>query len=384
MKGQGNTELRVGIFVVLALLIGGALVFVIGSRRNLFESKVMYTAVWNDVAGLREGSPVRIGGVDVGVVASVSLQDDGKTLVELDIIDEQQRLIRQGSVASIGGKGLLGDKLINITVGTGPRIPPGGRIDTEESAELTSYLARAGRVLEEAEGTARNLRIATSGFADEQFGADLRATTHDLAKVMNMAAEGDGAMQRLMTDRQLADQLDDTLANMRLASAELARTSRSIRGITDEIAHGDGTAHEIVYGQSGTQLVRNLAQASGELAQLLEAVRTGDGTAHDLIYEHDADALVDNLTAMSGDLRSIIADIRAGRGTIGGLLVDPSIYEDVKRLVGDLQRNEILRSLVRYSIRQNDEPQPHREARPLEGSSPAEEALEEVPGSGGD
>ncbi|MEM9864220.1 MAG: hypothetical protein AAF938_21655, partial [Myxococcota bacterium] len=42
------------------------------------------------------------------------------------------------------------------------------------------------------------------------------------------------------------------------------------------------------------------------------------------------------------------------RGTVGGFLTDPSIYEDVKRLVGDLQRNDILRSLVRYSIRRDE------------------------------
>jgi phospholipid/cholesterol/gamma-HCH transport system substrate-binding protein len=71
--------------------------------------------------------------------------------------------------------------------------------------------------------------------------------------------------------------------------------------------------------------------------------------------------LIENLTAMSQDLRLIVADVRAGRGTIGGLLVDPSIYEDVKRLVGNLERNEILRALVRYSIRE-DEPRPQTPA----------------------
>jgi phospholipid/cholesterol/gamma-HCH transport system substrate-binding protein len=44
-------------------------------------------------------------------------------------------------------------------------------------------------------------------------------------------------------------------------------------------------------------------------------------------------------------------DIRAGRGTLGALLVDPSLYEDIKTLVGNVQRNEVLRALVRYAIR---------------------------------
>ena len=92
---------------------------------------------------------------------------------------------------------------------------------------------------------------------------------------------------------------------------------------------------------------------SGEAATILRDVRTGDGNAHELLYGDSAGDLITNLTAMSTDLRAVVADVRAGRGTLGGLLVDPSIYEDVRRLVGNLERNEILRALVRYSIRED-------------------------------
>jgi hypothetical protein len=36
-------------------------------------------------------------------------------------------------------------------------------------------------------------------------------------------------------------------------------------------------------------------------------------------------------------------------------LVDPSVYEDLKMLLGNVQRNQALRALVRYSI-QRDAP----------------------------
>ena len=62
-----------------------------------------------------------------------------------------------------------------------------------------------------------------------------------------------------------------------------------------------------------------------------------------------------NVSAMSDDLREIVANMKAGRGTIGALLVDPSVYEDIKSLVGNVERNQVLRALVRYSIKQNEE-----------------------------
>ncbi|MCA9602135.1 MAG: MCE family protein, partial [Myxococcales bacterium] len=124
--------------------------------------------------------------------------------------------------------------------------------------------------------------------------------------------------------------------------------------IGNEVANGDGTAHELIYGDSGKKLVRELANASEELTLMMKSVRTGDGTAHDILYGHRGSEILDNLAEVSADLKAISSDVRAGKGTIGALLVDPSIYEDVKRLVGNLERNEILRAFVRYSIRQDD------------------------------
>jgi phospholipid/cholesterol/gamma-HCH transport system substrate-binding protein len=160
----------------------------------------------------------------------------------------------------------------------------------------------------------------------------------------------------------MADSVTSTLASVRSASGALAGVTRDVRDITHEIRAGDGTAHAIIYGDDGRRLVASLADTAGEAATILRDVRTGDGNAHELLYGDSAGDLNSNLTAMSGDLRAIVADVRAGRGTIGGLLVDPSIYEDVRRLVGNLERNEILRALVRYSIREDEARPPPPEA----------------------
>ena len=61
-----------------------------------------------------------------------------------------------------------------------------------------------------------------------------------------------------------------------------------------------------------------------------------------------------NINAMSRDLRHIVADVRAGKGTVGALLVDPSVYEDIKMVLGNVDRNKTLRALVRYSIKQDE------------------------------
>ena len=367
---EGSSELKVGIFVTAALVIGGMLVFVIGNRSAMFTSKVTYEAVFDSVDGLRAGSPVRIAGIDVGTVEGVTFGEDRKIHVTLEVREDSSAFVREGSTARIGSKGLLGDQLVEISIGQGDPLPEGSVIPTSEESMLTSFLGETGR---DAEGVVRNVNRATEGLAttlgDPAVQEDIRGIVHNLEEITRLAQEEDGTVRRLLTDPQMADDVQGALRGVRDTSTELNRTVRSVRRIVNEVERGDGTAHQIIYGDDGTRLLASLAQAAGEVATILRDVRTGDNNAHELLYGDEAGDLITNLTLASADLRAITADVRAGRGTLGGLLVDPSIYEDIKRLVGNLERNEILRSLVRYSIRQDRaEPQvPRPESIEVDG-----------------
>ncbi len=367
----GSSELKVGIFVTAALVIGGILVFVIGDRSSMFASKVGYVAVFDEVNGLRAGSPVRIAGIDVGTVEAVEFGEDGRIHVSLEVREDASAFVREGSTARVGSKGLLGDQLVDITVGQGERLPPGSTIPTNEESLLTTFLGGTGT---EAEGVVHNVNLITASLAetlgDEQVKRDIRDLVHNLSAISDLVAENDGTVRRLMTDPELADDVQGTVRSLQGTGNELERAARGVRQIVHEVQAGDGTAHQLIYGEEGTQLLVSLATAAGELATMMRDVRTGEGTAHELIYGDAGGEMIANLTATSADLRAIVADVRAGRGTIGGLLVDPSIYEDIKRLVGNLQRNEILRALVRFSIRE-DRPRPQTPA-PTPAPAPEE------------
>ncbi len=359
-----RTELKVGVFVVVALTIATLIVFSLGSKSKLFSPRATYRAYFTGVSGLRSGAPVRIAGVDVGSVGDVVLRSDGRIMTELKIDAEYAKLIRSETRVAIGSKGLLGDKIIDITVGAGDPIPEWGAIPVSEAPDIMAIAATASDVIKEARDTVRNLREATGVLADEQFQKDIASSVHGVSTLMEMATRESGTVNKLMTDPVLADRFSRTVASAEVASAELARTSRNVRAITDEIRGGNGSVHELIYGTAARDVARNLARATGETANVLEAIRTGDGTLHDLIFEDSAEQIIANTEAITGDLRAVMADVRAGRGTIGGLLADPTIYEDVKRLVGNLERNEILRALVRYSIRQDEATPPPQVTAP--------------------
>ena len=111
----------------------------------------------------------------------------------------------------------------------------------------------------------------------------------------------------------------------------------------------------MLYGTEGADAIKNIRDTFAQLNTILTDVREGDGAVNQLIYGELGDSFMDNLQNASDDIAFLTKETREGKGTVGALLTDPSIYEDIKRLVGDLERNDILRALVRYSIRR-DEP----------------------------
>jgi len=105
MKTTAGTRLRVGIFVLVALVIGASIAFSIGAQENIFESKTTYHAIFRDVGGLQKGNTVRVAGVSVGSVTDVLIGESGQIEVYFRIIDDATHLIRgePGAIAEIDG-----------------------------------------------------------------------------------------------------------------------------------------------------------------------------------------------------------------------------------------------------------------------------------------
>ena len=68
---ERRTDLRVGIFVILGIVVLSGAVALIGQERRLFETPVYLRALLPNVAGLKLGAPVRLAGVDVGIVSGI-------------------------------------------------------------------------------------------------------------------------------------------------------------------------------------------------------------------------------------------------------------------------------------------------------------------------
>lgn len=356
-----SKEMRVGAFVLAGLIIVGAVVFLIGDEKRAFESKLIFHTSFGDVQGLRAGAPVRLGGVDIGAVSRVAHADDpadARLYVDMRIVRREAARIRQDTIAKISNKGLLGDKMIELAGGS-PNSPPvaaDGIIKGEEPADFTNVFSQVGSLAHHAETILENIEVTTRSLADAQLQQDLRSSTHSVSLILNQIAEGQGYAHKLLADPAEAERIAHLMRTLEGAAAEFEGTAVEARKAVARVNQGPGFVHEFLYGEKSQNALADLGGAAGEVAATLRGVREGNGFAHSLLYGGDQTnkQLTDNVGAMTTDLRQIVADLRAGKGTIGALLVDPSVYEDIKGVLGNVQRNDALRALVRYSIKQDE------------------------------
>lgn len=87
-------------------------------------------------------------------------------------------------------------------------------------------------------------------------------------------------------------------------------------------------------------LMENINKAARAVTHVLE-----DPLAQDL------SATAKELRVASRELRQILEKVNRGEGTIGALLADPGIYYDIRRLFGRIERNKLLRHVIRSRIR---------------------------------
>ncbi len=368
-------QIKVGVFVLLGLAVLGILVFLVGDERHMFERQAHLRATFRDVAGLKVGSPVRMGGVDVGHVTAITFgatPADRGIHVRFSLVAAQLNRVRADSVVRIASKGLLGDKALDLTMGNDSRLlADESEVRTEESDDIANAMRSGTEALARANEVLGNVAAATRPLANPQLGTDVAAMAHDLRAITRAMAEGPGTMHTLLTDPATASRIERTLASVESASSRLSSMTDDVAALTREARSGRGMVHALLYDREGEAMLRSFARTADEVSAITRDVRTGNGGLHQIIYGTDSSQAVANVNQATASLRDILGDIRAGRGTVGALLTDPSLYEDMKALVGNVQRNEILRAMVRYSIHQDDARGAAPAARPAASTAPA-------------
>jgi phospholipid/cholesterol/gamma-HCH transport system substrate-binding protein len=194
--------LRLGIFIVAALLLFGAGIFWIGSREFRFTSTYRLSADFNNVAGLADGATVRVGGIHQGTVRRIVLpqRPDQKVRVEMDLKASTRNVVKKDSKAAIRTEGLVGDQFVEITFGTpgAASVNSGDTIEAEPPLQISDMIKKTNAILDSAQGAMERIDH----------------TAGNLEAVSSKVNGGKGTVGALINDRKIYENVSEATANL--------------------------------------------------------------------------------------------------------------------------------------------------------------------------
>ena len=281
-----SSYFKVGTFAVIVLLVSWWGIKWLGGQ-NILLTNNTYTVYYDDVTGLMESSRVKLRGVEVGNVRSITLLDENVE-VELSIDAEYAGMIPDNSVAEIASAGLMGGMEIYIIQGDSEKVmPDGGVFEGRVRPDMIGSLAdKGGELLEGLNVTVESINTLL-GDNSEGIGmlvANLESMTASINSMLR-ASSGDieGAITDLHTfTATLAEnsaRIETMLANLESFSGEivdadlvgqLSATVESLNTVLNSLQSTGGSVGKLL---NDVELYNSLTTASDNLGLLLEDVK---------------------------------------------------------------------------------------------------------------
>jgi phospholipid/cholesterol/gamma-HCH transport system substrate-binding protein len=330
MRERG-LEFKVGLLIIVAALVLAGFVFVLG-KFSLGPGYTIYVD-YEYSGNLQEGAPVKVAGIKVGKVESVSFRggaldpETGRRVyvrVGAWIERRAKDSIRADAEVFINTAGVLGEQYLEIVPGRDWERPPiaaGAKLVGRNPPRTDLVLSRLYEVLEslsevltEDKDAIKNL-LRNSASAVAQVDDLLRTNREQVGRLIGATSEL--AASATQTLNKVNAGLDPRMIQRTLASADgvLVAGKGAIERVTPE----------------AVALLGDARRATGIITadRVDRAIAVADQAA---VAATKAGGLLDNVDGL-------VTDLRAGKGTAGALLAKDDVYVDVRELLRDLKRN---------------------------------------------
>lgn len=271
------TGAKLGIFIFFGSVLLVIGIFMLGNKDQLFVSTFTVRAYFQNTEGLRNGASVRFGGIDVGAVKSIKIMADtsGRVEVSMRIKQEVRRFIKKDSRASIETEGLVGNKVVIITMGSDRAdiVEDNGIILSKEPLSFAD-------VIEETQGILSYTKEMTKNLSD----------------IVEKVNKGEGTIGKILNDEEL----------YRAATSITKSADRNLTAITDDMRKIIALFDDL--GKGVETIVKNTNSVVAEIDTLLQGVSEGKGVLGSLLTDRGTEGksinkILDNFVQISEDTK---------------------------------------------------------------------------------
>jgi phospholipid/cholesterol/gamma-HCH transport system substrate-binding protein len=316
------SELKIGVLTSVALAIAAVAIFTLTGTKGAFWQRYHLKTRFPNAIGLSVGSPVRIAGVEVGLVRGIEITGEEVDL-SLEVNKEHRNQITTASVARLGSISLLGEGAVDITPSTkGTPLPDWGYVTPGRTPKAFADIAdQASEGIDQINGMLRDVRAGkgTAGkfMTDERLYTELQQFVATAGQMTRELQQGRGTLGKLLKDPKAAESLEAAV--------------RNVEELTRRINAGEGSLGKLLNDETFSQ---SLTGATTNFKELTERLNRGEGTAGKLITDA---TLFNRLNSVTDRFDQLMAKLNAGEGTAGQLLKDRELYENMNGAVNDLR-----------------------------------------------
>jgi len=287
---KNKNEIKTGILVVIGI---GLFVFGFSylKSNDIFVGDRTFYAVYDDVEGVVNGTPVTVNGFPVGSIQNISFFKNNNLLVKFRV--ENNISFSINSIAQIYEAGLIGGKaLAIIPANDNSRVAVSK--DTLKSSvapgltELVNdKLTPLQENIEAMILSANEVLGKVSLIFDDSTRTNLKTSVSDFTETIRDLKETSAMIKSVIKSNKL--NIDQTIDNVLDISTNFSKISKTIN-------------------QSELDLIiSNFKNSSDDLALILKKVNDGNGTISKLI---ENDTLFQNLNDASKSIDLLLEDIR--------------------------------------------------------------------------
>jgi phospholipid/cholesterol/gamma-HCH transport system substrate-binding protein len=333
-----SSEAKVGLFVLLGVVLLVYMSLRLGGIKLGGEDGYTIFVEFDSAAGLDPNAPVRVAGVEVGRVKSITLKDS-KAHLELQIQPDVK--IGKDFTAVLTTKGLLGEKYLELTPGQ-PGAPPlkeGESLTrTRSYADIDRLIRTMTEVSDDVKEITESISSVLGGDEGEQTVGNIVRNIEELTFRLNrIVAKNDEQFESVMKNLDsftalLNEEGPAITSGLRVAiknlNESLVKTTDNLNGMIDE---NRGNLKEGI---------DNLKTASLSLQQAMETVNK--------VTKEVGPGVAKTMDSVS----SIAKKIDDGEGTIGKLVNDKTLHENINKTVTGInsyiERTENFHTFIGY------------------------------------
>jgi phospholipid/cholesterol/gamma-HCH transport system substrate-binding protein len=277
MTGGRAVFVKFGIFVLVMTILTGFLILIFGQYRT--GSTNAYSAVFNDISGLKKGDSVRAGGLRVGTVDDVAMRPDHTIVVAFDADPDVP--MSTGTKLAVRYLNLVGDRFLELVDGPGSTrvLPPGSQIPADRTTpalDLDLLLGGLKPVIQGLNPTDVNALSAALLQIFQGQGGTLDSLLSESSSLSNSLADNNGVIEQLIDNLNqvvttLADngtQFSGTIDRLQRLVTELSENRDPIGDAIDSLDAGTASLADLL-GQARAPLSGSINQLS-QLAPLLD------------------------------------------------------------------------------------------------------------------